>query len=185
MTDAASATGPAPGGAVFDIPAVATPRVVLRGFRDADLEAYAAMCADAEVMRYIGAGGPVEAGVAWRQMAIFNGSWSLRGLGMWALEERASGVLIGRVGYLCPPDWPGVELGWLLARAHWGRGYALEATAAARAFGRAQLGVTDLISLIRPDNLRSIALAERLGARPDGSVDLMGQAALRYRHPGG
>lgn len=175
----------APRAAVFEIPRLRTPRLELRAFADADLNAYAHICADEEVMRHIGAGGPVGADVAWRQMAIFNGSWSLRGLGMWAIEERSSGALIGRVGYLCPPDWPGIELGWLLAREHWGRGHAVEAARAARAFGRAHLGVADLISLIRPDNTRSIVLAERLGARLDGALTLMGQQALVYRHPAG
>jgi RimJ/RimL family protein N-acetyltransferase len=135
------------------------------------------------VMRHIGAGGPVGPDVAWRQMAIFNGSWSLRGVGMWALEERASGMLVGRAGFLWPPEWPGCELGWLLGREHWGRGYALEAAAAARDHGRARLGVTDLISLIRPDNTRSIRLAGRLGAQCDGTISFMDEQALQYRHP--
>jgi RimJ/RimL family protein N-acetyltransferase len=98
------------------VPTLTTTRLRLRPFREADFEAYAAMCADAEVMQFIGAGGPVGADMAWRQMAIFLGAWTLRGHGMWALEERASARLVGRVGFLDPPGWPGCELGWLLAR---------------------------------------------------------------------
>lgn len=167
------------------VPVIDTARLRLRAFRADDLDAYAAMCADAQVMRYIGAGGAVGREVAWRQMAVFLGSWPLLGLGMWALEERASGMLIGRVGFLQPPDWPGCELGWLLGRASWGRGYALEAAIAAREHGRAHLGVTRLISLIRPDNVRSIALAGRLGAVDEGPIQFMGQTALQFRHPEG
>ena len=152
-------------------------------FREDDLDAYADMCADAEVMRFIGAGGPVDASVAWRQMALFLGEWTLHGYGMWAVEERASGRLIGRVGYLNPPGWPECELGWLLARDAWGRGFAREAATAALAHGRASLGIGKLISLIRPDNLRSIALAERLGAVLDRRIEFMGGAALQYEHP--
>ena len=167
------------------IPSLTTARLRLRPFREADLDAYAAMCADEEVMRHIGAGGPVGAEVAWRQMALFLGAWALRGHGMWALEELASKRLIGRVGFLDPPGWPGCELGWLLEREVWGRGYAFEAASAARDFGRDVLGLRDLISLIRPDNTRSIALAQRLGASAAERIEFMGQDCLLYRHPGG
>jgi len=165
------------------IPVLQTPRLVLRGFRDDDLEAYARQCADVEVMRFIGAGGPVGADVAWRHMAVFIGSWAMRGVGMWAVDERAGGTLVGRVGYLDPPDWPGCELGWSFAREHWGKGYAFEAAQAARRCGREQLGVGELISLIRADNTRSIALAKRLGATCEGEITLLGSPAQRWRHP--
>ncbi len=164
-------------------PVVDTARLRLRGFRQADLDAYAAMCADAEVMRHIGAGGPVGRENAWRQMAIFIGSWALLGYGMWAIEERASGRLVGRAGFLHPPDWPDCELGWLLAREFWGRGFAIEAARAARDQGRHALGVGRLISLIRPDNERSLRLAERLGAVPDERIEFLGGDTWLYRHP--
>jgi RimJ/RimL family protein N-acetyltransferase len=165
-----------------EVPLVETPRLLLRPFRLRDLQAYAAMCADQEVMRHIGAGGPVERDVAWRHMALFLGSWALLGHGMWALERRSDGVLIGRAGFLDPEGWPGCELGWLLARDAWGHGYAFEAARAALAFGRRELGLRDVISLIRPDNTRSLALAERLGARSTGPIEFMGHPALLFRH---
>ena len=167
------------------IPSLTTPRLRLRPFREADLDAYAAMCADEEVMRHIGAGGPVGADVAWRQMALFLGEWALHGHGMWALEERAGARLVGRAGFLEPHGWPGCELGWLLARGVWGRGYAFEAASAARDFGRDVLGLGELISLIRPDNARSTALAQRLGASGGETIEFMGQPCLLYRHPEG
>ena len=100
------------------IPQLETPRLLLRGFRASDLDAYAAMCADAEVMRHIGGGGPVGRDVAWGQIAFFLGHWPLRGYGMWAIEHRASGALIGRAGFIHPEGWPGLErtVDWLLAR---------------------------------------------------------------------
>jgi RimJ/RimL family protein N-acetyltransferase len=162
---------------------LATARLDLRMFSEEDLDDYADMCGDEEVMRFIGVGGPVGADVAWRQMALFLGEWSLHGYGMWAVEERASGRLVGRVGFLNPPGWPACELGWLLARDAWGHGFAFEAAEAARAYGRANLGIGELISLIRPDNLRSIALAQRLGATLDRKIDFMGGETLQYAHP--
>jgi RimJ/RimL family protein N-acetyltransferase len=164
------------------IPTLRTARLRLRPLREDDLDAYAAMCADEEVMRYIGSGGAVGRDVAWRHLAMFLGSWALVGHGMWAIERRRDGALIGRAGFLDPEGWPGCELAWLLARDAWGQGYAFEAAQAALAYGRREQGLRDVISLIRPDNARSIALAERLGARSDGPIDFMGGTALLYRH---
>ena len=166
------------------VPTLNTERLVLRAFTEADLDAYAAMSADAEVMRHIGAGGPVGRDVAWRQMALFAGHWALRGYGMWAVEERASGALVGRAGFLNPEGWPANELGWLLARPYWGRGYAHEAARAARRHGREVQRLTGrLISLIRADNVRSLALASRLGARLEETIEFMGGPTQVWRHP--
>jgi RimJ/RimL family protein N-acetyltransferase len=157
-----------------------TPRLKLRPFTDADAAAYAAMCADPEVMRHIGAGVVQTAAEAWRAMAMFLGHWQLRGFGMWALEHRERGVLIGRVGFHHPPDWPDFELGWLLGREHWGHGYAREAAAAALRHAFESMGRERVISLIRPGNTRSIAVAEAIGERPVGRLELLGSEALVY-----
>jgi RimJ/RimL family protein N-acetyltransferase len=162
---------------------VETPRLLLRPFCNADLDAYAAMSADAEVMRYIGNGDTLGRDMVWRQMAGFLGHWVLRGHGMWAIEERASGRLIGRVGFLNPEGWPGAELGWLLARDAWGQGYATEAARAALDCGRRELGLGELISLIRPDNQRSAALVARLGAAREKSIDFLGGQVDVWRLP--
>ena len=165
-------------------PTLHTERLVLRPFAEADLDAYAAMCADAEVMRHIGAGGPVARDIAWRQMALFAGHWALRGYGMWAVQDKLSGTLVGRAGFLNPEGWPANELGWLLARPTWGRGYAFEAAAAARRHGREAMGLAGrLISLIRAENRRSIALAQRLEARHEETIEFMGATAQVWRHP--
>ena len=60
-------------------------------------------------------------------MALVLGHWQLRGFGLWAVEERATGMLAGRVGCWQPEGWPGLEIGWALRREFWGRGYATEA----------------------------------------------------------
>ncbi len=157
-----------------------TERLLLRPFRENDIDAYAAMCADPDVMRYIGVRSVLSRDDAWRQMAMFVGHWQLRGFGVWAVEERASGSLVGRVGLHFPEGWPDRELAWTLARPYWGRGFALEAarTALAHAFG--PLGWHRVISLIDPDNRRSIRLAERLGERFEGEVTLRGYCLSLY-----
>jgi RimJ/RimL family protein N-acetyltransferase len=167
-----------------DVPVIETGRLRLRAFRAADLDAYASMCADPEVMRFVGDGGPVDRDAAWRQMALYLGHWPLRGFGMWALEERESGSLVGRAGYLHPEGWPGAELGWLLGRAWWGRGLATEACRAALT-QRASFGIERLISLIRPGNVRSLAVARRLGATLARTVDFLGAPVQVWEHPAG
>jgi RimJ/RimL family protein N-acetyltransferase len=98
------------------IPELQTPRLRLRGWRNDDLDTYAPMCADEEVMRYIGPGATQTRAEAWRAMASFLGHWQLRGYGMWALERRDTRQLVGRVGFINPEGWPGFEIGWLLGR---------------------------------------------------------------------
>src|ERR671931_95599 len=70
-----------------------TDRLTLRMLRASDLDAYAEMCADPEVMRYIGDGQPLARPLAWRNLAMMVGHWSLRGYGLWAAEERSSGAV--------------------------------------------------------------------------------------------
>ncbi len=152
-----------------------TDRLILRQFREADLDEYARMCADPEVMQYLSASGaPMSRADAWRQMAMFAGHWALRGYGTWAIEERATGRFVGRAGLHYPEGWPDREVGWTLAREFWGRGFATEAARAAVAHAFDTLGWDHLVSLILPGNERSVRVAERLGARFDRAVEIHG-----------
>ncbi len=158
-----------------------TDRLTLRMFRESDFGAYAEMCADPEVMRYLGDGQPLDRPMAWRKLALMIGHWSLRGYGLWAAEERASGAFAGYVGFWNPEGWPGFEVGWTLRRSFWGRGYATEGARAALQFAFTQLEQPRVISLIHPENAASIRVAERLGERRSGSTEVMGKFALVYR----
>jgi RimJ/RimL family protein N-acetyltransferase len=158
-----------------------TDRLRLRMFHDADLDAYAAMCADPEVMRYLGATGqPLTRQEAWRQMAMFLGHWQLRGYGVWAVEERASRTLVGRIGLFKPEGWPDLECIWALARGAWGKGYATEGARRALEHAFTVLDRARVISLIRPGNTASIRVAERLGERLEGRTTLFGGEAIVY-----
>ncbi len=159
---------------------LATERLLLRMFRQDDFEAYAAICADPEVMRYLGDGKALSRWDAWRQMAMILGHWPLRGYGLWAVEERATGALIGRVGFFEPEGWPGFELGWMLRRASWGRGYAIEGARRALAHAFTEMDRRHVISLIRSANQPSIRVAARLGETLEGRTDLFGHEALVY-----
>jgi RimJ/RimL family protein N-acetyltransferase len=144
------------------VPTLTTSRLTMRGWREDDAAAYAEMTADPEVMRFMG--GVIDAGESWRQLALFVGHWVLRGYGLWAVER--DGALIGRVGLWRPGGWPGLEVGWLLARGAWGRGYATEAARASMEWAWSELGASQLISIIAPDNVASVRVGERLGMRP-------------------
>jgi RimJ/RimL family protein N-acetyltransferase len=89
-----------------------TQRLLLRSFRQADLDDYARLCADSEVMKYIGKGEPLSRADAWRSMAFHLGHWQLQGFGQWAVEWKETGRMIGRIGLFYPEGWPGLEVGW-------------------------------------------------------------------------
>jgi RimJ/RimL family protein N-acetyltransferase len=161
-------------------PVLSTERLLLRQFEADDVEPYARICADPETMRHIGDGRVLDLVGAWRAVALMLGHWQLRGYGIWAVEERATGELVGRIGLHRPEGWPGLEVGWLLARSRWGRGYATEGGAAAVGYAWRELDAGHLVSLIAPANERSIRVAERLGERPEGDVQLDGRRALVY-----
>lgn len=162
------------------IPTLETERLRLRAFREDDLDAFADIYADPEVMRFIGEGSTTDRTGTWRTMSLLLGHWALRGYGIWAAEEKESGALVGRIGLWNPEGWPGLEVGWLLARSHWGRGLATEGGRRALAFAFEELGADHVISLIRPANAASIRVAERLGERHEGTTRILGDEALVY-----
>jgi RimJ/RimL family protein N-acetyltransferase len=148
-----------------------------------DLEAYARMYADPDVMRFLEQGAPLDHGAAFRSMALHLGHWHLRGYGQWALEERATGRFVGRAGLWQPEGWPGLEVGWVLSRDAWGLGYATEAGGAAIGYAFDVLQADEIISLIRPENTGSIRVAERLGETYQRDIELMGEVARVYGKP--
>ena len=157
-----------------------TERLILRMFDVDDFEQYAEICADPEAMRFLNQGKPFTRLDAWRNMAFHIGHWQLLGYGMLAVEERSSGRLVGRIGFVNPEGWPGFELGWALGRQYWGRGYATEGARRALEFAFTELKREHVISHIDPDNIASIRVAERLGEEVEGRRDLFGQGMLVY-----
>ena len=157
-----------------------TERLILRMFHRDDFEQYALICADPEVTRYLGDGKPLNRAEAWRQMAMMIGHWQLRDYGIWAVEERESRKLVGRIGFFNPEGWPGFELGWVLGREHWGKGYASEGARRALDYAFSEMNRDKVISLIDPDNSGSIRVAERIGERLEGRTELFGHEVLVY-----
>ena len=137
---------------------------------DRDFEEYAEMHSDFEVTRFT-TRTHLTRMEAWRHLAMIVGHWHLRGFGMWGVEELETGRLAGRVGFHEPDGWPEFELGWTIGRAFWGKGYATEAARAALRYAFLEMGRDHVISLIDPQNVRSIAVADRLGETVEGHWD--------------
>jgi len=163
---------------MFQYPTLETERLTLRGWREADIEPLAAMMGDPEVAHFIG--GVQSRSDAWRTMATFIGHWQLRGHGFWVVERKSDGAFIGRIGLWRPEGWPGLEVGWALARAYWGQGFASEAAKASLDYGFGHYPVKKLISTIHPDNRPSQRVAERLGETRSGVFEI---AIFGRRYP--
>jgi RimJ/RimL family protein N-acetyltransferase len=170
-----------------------TERLVLRPPVDDDLDAIAEIHGDPEVMRYIGPGEPWSPERAVLGLSRWKAFWAADGFGMFVVERREDGRVLGHVGLLAwdPETWtPGtraaigpdaeIEIGWTLARDAWGNGYATEAALAVRDWARAEHGFDRLISLIHPDNGASMRVAEKLGARYEKDVEVGGRPGRVY-----
>ena len=150
-----------------------TPRLELRQWRDEDQPAFAAMNADPRVMEHFVA--PLTRAESDALVERSRDAIDRRGWGLWALERRADGELLGFVGLTYVRDElpfaPAVEVGWRLAAHAWGAGYATEAARAALAFGFDTLGLARIVAFTAATNMRSMAVMKRLGMTQIGTFD--------------
>ncbi len=150
-----------------------TDRLLLRHWRDSDREAFAAMNADPEVMRHFVA--TLDAEDSDALLHRISRELEERGWGLWALEERASGHLLGFTGLspvpFAAPFTPAVEIGWRLVRSHWGRGLASEAARASLAYGFGDLSLPEIVAFTFVGNERSTAVMRRIGMTHDPADD--------------
>ena len=162
-------------------PTITTQRLTLRSHRASDFDAYAGTFAS-DRAQYMG--GPMARRKAWFAFCADIAQWSLFGHGAWGVERNEDGTFIGQVAIGKPPHFPEVELGWMLCDGAEGHGYAFEAATAARDWAYVELGRDTLVSYIDAENIRSIALAERLGAVVDPTAATPDdEDCLVYRHP--
>lgn len=154
---------------MVDVPVIETGRLRLRAHRPDDFDACAAMWASPEVTRFTG-GRPFTPEESWARLLRFHGHWVWFGYGFWAIEDRATGVFAGHLGFAefrraVDPPVTLPEAGWSLAPAFHGRGYATEALTAALVWADAGLPGHGTQCIIDPDNAPSIRVAERCGYR--------------------
>jgi len=162
------------------IPTLQTKRLTLRAPIATDVDAFTAFFTSD---RAIHVGGPLTERVAWRTFAAEIGHWHMLGFGMWTVTLKDTDIPLGLVGGWYPADWPEREIGWLIWSEAEGRGIAFEAATAAREYVFQTLNWSTAVSYIAPDNIRSIKLAERLGARLDETAAYPdGKKCLVYRH---
>lgn len=125
------------------------------------------MCSDPAVMQYIGNGSTLTAEQTSLAIALFEREWNERGFGLFSVESKQTGDLIGFTGLSCPdflPEvLPSVEIGWRFSRSSWGKGYASEAATAALSFGGNELGITDIVSICQVGNGASVRIMQKLG----------------------
>jgi RimJ/RimL family protein N-acetyltransferase len=163
---------------------IETARLLLRRWRDGDLDPYARICADPEVMRYIGGGSPLTREQSEAEISRFVRHWDERGFGLWAAEYRASGELIGFVGLAHQEEWSEgehkTEVGWRLDPASWGRGLATEGAVASVRYGFEELGLERIISIIQPENAASRRVAEKAGLTLRGETRWRGDDVVWY-----
>ena len=162
------------------IPVLDTPRLTLRAPKLADL---ATLTAFFETERSHNVGGPATAPEVFSKLTSMIGHWALKGHGLWSIDSRESGDYLGWVGVICPPEWDEPELAWTVFAHGEGKGYAYEAARAARSYAAQEMNLNSLISYVRPRNIRSAALAERLGARIESTRNWRGSVINIYRHP--
>lgn len=155
------------------MPVLETERLLLRPFVEEDLDEFAEIMAEPEVVRFFGHD-PMTRSEAWRSMASFLGHEQLRGWTNNAMVEKTTGRLLGRCGLWRPEGWPGTEVGWLLARPAWGHGFATEAAVAWRDWTFANLDLDQLVSVIHRDNSASVAVARRIGHRYLHDLEITG-----------
>jgi RimJ/RimL family protein N-acetyltransferase len=164
------------------VPRLRTARLLLREWRDADRAPFAALNADPEVTATLPRALSREESDA--LVDAIERHWREDGYGLWALERLDDGAFLGFAG-LAWASWapdPAIEIGWRLARAAWGQGYATEAARAAAGFAFATLGLDELVSLTARANTRSRAVMERLGMSRDPASDFV-HPRLAEGHP--
>lgn len=163
------------------IPTLHTERLALRAPRWDDFDAYAAFRASA---RSATVGGPFKRAEAFAQLSAILGHWSLRGFGRWMVADREADKPIGIVGLHYPEGWPEPEIAWSVFDGAEGLGIAQEAARASRNYAYATLGWKTLVSVVDPQNTRSVALAQRLNCTKEAPFRHEVYGALHiWRHP--
>lgn len=151
------------------MPEIITARLRLRHFTVADIDVYHAVIHnDPEVMRYMVGGQPRPRERTAAMIARVGGWWLTHRYGVWAVEQRADGALLGHCGLTQDPDTGEIELAYALARHAWGQGLATEAARACLRYGFETLGMGRVIALAEPENVASRRVMEKAGMHYEG-----------------
>ena len=139
-----------------------------------------AVYCDPEVMRYIPGGALAGAEAVRATLATHARTQERLGFSAWAVVERQSGTVVGDAGFGIFEPTGDVELGYTLARAYWGRGYATEAAAACLAAGLAHIAAPRIVAVVDEDNAASLRVAERIGMARIGTIEAHGRPHVLF-----
>jgi RimJ/RimL family protein N-acetyltransferase len=168
---------------ITSVPCLRTERLVLREYRREDFDVFAAHLADPVTSVHLA---PADRQAAWRIFCAQAGLWLIHGAGWWAVEEQATGRLVGNVGAFFREDATVMELGWNTYRACWGQGFANEAAAAALRHAFETRREPKVRALIGSANESSLRVARRLGLAHEADIEIYGKAVGMYtRERGG
>jgi RimJ/RimL family protein N-acetyltransferase len=150
------------------IPTIETERLLLRGYRNEDFDAYAAMWADPVVTRFIG-GKPISREASWVRFLRQLGMWQARGFGFWVVADKATGEFLGEAGFhdlkreIEPSIEGALEAGWGFVPSAHGKGIATEVVGAIVGWGEKNRPDMRMVCIIDPDNKPSRRVAEKYG----------------------
>jgi len=160
---------------------IETERLNLRQWMSSDFDALVAFYADESNAKYVG--GVKDNDQTWRALATHIGHWQLMGFGYWAVDDKKTGEFVGCVGLWKSEGWPELELGYWIMPQQQGKGFALEAALRCKDYARDQLNAASLVSYIDATNTPSIALAKKMGAYYEQTIELLEHGPHQvYRH---
>ncbi len=160
-----------------------TERLRLRPFTLDDVDAYyEGISSDADVMRYLPGGKPRQRSDSQWVVNYFMRHMELHGFGVWAVEDRDSGVFMGHAGLEYIPGAQEVEIAYTLAKAFWGRGLATEAAHASLCYGFETVDLSEIYGLAFPENTASQNVMRKLGMEYQGTTErYYGSELVCYR----
>lgn len=164
----------------MSVPEIETERLRLRGFRPDDLDALCQIFGDPEVMKYISGGKPRTREATEEGLLRSIEGWRKRGFGLWAVEEKATGRVVGYCGLIPLDDTPEIEVAYGLAKSAWGRAFAVEAARAALKFGFGELNLERIVAVVNPGNVASQRVLEKLGMKYTKNAHHYGADLMYY-----
>jgi len=162
-------------------PQKTTPRLILRAFNLADAEAFHRILCEEGILRYFPSSEPPPLERVEKFISRQGEHWSQHGYGLWALESRATGDLVGRSGLQYLPETGETEVDFILGRAYWNQGLASEAGKTALDFGFDELALEEIIGLVHPENLASRRVLEKIGMRFVEEAEYFGMGVRKYK----
>lgn len=171
-------------------PTLETERTLIRPHSAEHFDAYAALWADPQVTRFIG-GRPLSREESWGRILRYAGMWQLVGFGLWLVEEKATGAVIGEAGFHemkreIVPSFDGApEAGWVFAPAVHGRGFAAEVVGRMHDWAAGRPGFDRTVCIIHPENAASLGLARKFGYREQARTTFHGEPTVLHERRAG